>query len=379
MRSRRTPHDEMAAIARRRLEQLSAELAGLRESTEEEPERSPSRNGFRSDDQPADPSTAGAPFGQVAVRAARPDVASSSPVLATRPQPASAPSLTGPMPVQSLPALTVVETASEEIGGSASHEVEAWVSPVRGRHARRPVGAGDRVGGWVHDRLPPTLQGRVSLTASHLSVVALLVAAAFAVSAWWVVRADASGTVVPAATWTEGTESPAVEQLVTPAVDPAGGDPDNTTVADTEPAVVVVDVAGKVRRPGIVSLPLGSRVHDALDAAGGARKGVDLTGLNLARVLVDGEQILVGVAPAGGVAAPAASAPGAEGAGGPMVNVNTGGQSELEELPGIGPVTAASILQWRADNGPFTSVDELLEVSGIGEATLAKIAPFVTL
>jgi competence protein ComEA len=379
MRSRRTPHDEMAAIARRRLELLSAELAGLRESTEEEPGRAPSRNGFHSDARPADPPTAGAPSREVAVRATPPDAASSCPVPTTRPQPASASSVTGSVPVQSRPALTVAETAPEEIGGAPSTGVEAWVSPVPGRHARRPVGAGDRVGGWVHDRLPPTLQGRVSLTASHLSVVALLVAAAFAVSAWWVVRADASGTVVPAATWTEGTGSPAVEQLVTPAGDPTGGDPDNTTVADTEPAVVVVDVAGKVRRPGIVSLPLGSRVHDALDAAGGARKGVDVTGLNLARVLVDGEQILVGVAPAGGVAAPAASAPGGEGAGGPMVNVNTGGQSELEELPGIGPVTAASILQWRADNGPFTSVDELLEVSGIGEATLAKIAPFVTL
>jgi competence protein ComEA len=374
MRSRRTAHDEMAAIARRRLELLSVELAGLRESADGEPDSEPSANVPRADD-PAAEGASGVTTG-----AARPSTASSAPAPSAKLSSVSAPSVLGPSrPVRDRPALTVVETAPED-GEAPPTELEAWVRPVRGRHARRPLGAGDRVGGWVHDRLPPTLQGRVALTASHLSLVALLVAAAFAVSAWWVVRADASGTVVPAATWSEGTESPAVEQLVTPAVDPApNSGPDTATVADTEPAVVVVDVAGKVRRPGIVTLPLGSRVHDALDAAGGARKGVDLTSLNLARVLVDGEQILVGVSPPGGVAAPAASAPGVAGAGGPMVNVNTADQAALEELPGIGPVTAAAILQWRADNGPFTAVDELMEVSGIGDATLAKIAPFVTL
>jgi competence protein ComEA len=225
----------------------------------------------------------------------------------------------------------------------------------------------------VHDRLPPTLQGRVRLTASHLSVVALLVAAAFAVTAWWVVRAEGSATVVPAATWSEleAAAPSAATPLVTPAAEPVAA-------IETEPAVVVVDVAGKVRRPGIATLPLGSRVVDALEAAGGVRRGVDLTTLNLARVLVDGEQIVVGLPQPAGVAAPAASAPGGSAAG-VMVNLNAASQSELEELPGVGPVTAAAILQWRTDHGPFTSVDELLEVSGIGDATLAEIAPFVTL
>jgi competence protein ComEA len=379
MRSRRTTHDEMASIARRRLELLSVELAGLRESADMETDSEPSPRG--PDAESSADLSAVAPLCITAPPASMPDDPPPSAPVRSAPL-SSASSVTGSSPpVQGRPVLTIVETAPEEDGEAPPTELEAWVRPVRGRHARRPVGAGDRVGGWVHDRLPPTLQGRVALTASHLSVVALLVAAAFAVSAWWVVRADASGTVVPEATWSEGAESPAVEQLVTPAVGPApDSGSDTATVADTEPAVVVVDVAGKVRRPGIVTLPLGSRVHDALDAAGGARKGVDLTSLNLARVLVDGEQILVGVSPPGGVAAPAAStAPGVAGAGGPMVNVNTADQAALEELPGIGPVTASSILQWRADNGPFTAVDELLEVSGIGDATLAKIAPFVTL
>jgi competence protein ComEA len=143
-------------------------------------------------------------------------------------------------------------------------------------------------------------------------------------------------------------------------------------------ASVVVDVSGKVRRPGIATLPAGSRVVDALEAAGGARRGVRLGSLNLARVLTDGEQIVVGVPAPPGVAASAASAP-TSGAAIPMVNINTASQAELEELPGIGPVTAQSILRFRAENGTFTAVEELLEVSGIGDATLAKLAPYVTL
>jgi competence protein ComEA len=122
---------------------------------------------------------------------------------------------------------------------------------------------------------------------------------------------------------------------------------------------------------------------DALEAAGGARRGVPLGSLNLARVLTDGEQVVVGVPGPPGVAASAASAPTApiSGSGGavPMVNINTAGQAELEQLPGIGPVTAQSILAFRTERGTFTSVDELLEVSGIGDVTLAEIAPFVTL
>ena len=104
--------------------------------------------------------------------------------------------------------------------------------------------------------------------------------------------------------------------------------------------------------------------------------GVDLTALNLARPVVDGEQILVGVAPPAGVAGTIdAPVPGGEA----LVNLNTADQAGLETLPGVGPVTAESIIAWRTDNGGFTSVDELLEVDGIGEATLEDLAPLVTL
>ena len=138
---------------------------------------------------------------------------------------------------------------------------------------------------------------------------------------------------------------------------------------------MTVDVAGKVKRPGIAVLPPGSRVVDALEAAGGARRGVDLTSLNLARPLVDGEQILVGVAVPTGVAGTLGT-PGETGA---LVNINTADPLTLESLPGVGPVTAAAIVSWRTDNGAFTAVEELLEVDGIGDATLAEIAPHVTI
>ena len=121
----------------------------------------------------------------------------------------------------------------------------------------------------------------------------------------------------------------------------------------------------------------GARVVDALEAAGGARPGVDLSGLNLARVLVDGEQVVVGVPAPAGVAASALASPGAPG--GPLVNLNTASQSELEALPEVGPVTAQAILAWRDQHGGFTAVDELLEVDGIGEKTMAELAPHVTL
>jgi competence protein ComEA len=135
-------------------------------------------------------------------------------------------------------------------------------------------------------------------------------------------------------------------------------------------------------------LPTGSRVVDALEAAGGARPRADLQTLNLARLLVDGEQLLVDVPAASGVAAGSLSGPptapdpsGQSGGSVPvaLVDLNTADQTALETLPGVGPVTAAAILQWRTEHGAFTSVDELLEVSGIGDATLAEIAPHVTL
>jgi competence protein ComEA len=204
---------------------------------------------------------------------------------------------------------------------------------------------------------------RLSIGAAQLAVVALLVLAGLGVAAWWVLGGSEEVAAPPPRPTTELvslTASPA-----SPASSAPGGG-----------GSVTVDVAGKVRRPGIAVLDAGSRVVDALEAAGGARDGVDLTDLNLARVLVDGEQILVGVAPPTGVAA---TMSGGTSPVATLVNINTADQVALESLPDVGPVTAQSILAWRSEHGAFTSVDQLLDVDGIGEATLAKLAPFVTL
>ncbi|GAA1939550.1 ComEA family DNA-binding protein [Nocardioides hwasunensis] len=229
------------------------------------------------------------------------------------------------------------------------------VVPVPGRHASRRM----RIGGL---RLGPV----------HLAVVAVVAAVAVGLASWWAVRDQAEVVPLdPAGALTSPEESPEPLTEVDRA-EPDGSTPDPT-------GELIVDVAGEVRRPGIAVLPAGSRVVDALEAAGGARRGVDLTALNLARPIVDGEQILVGVAPAPGVAGGVGSTPDASPAGGSLVNLNTADEAALDTLPGVGPVTAAAILSWRDANGGFTSVDELLEVKGIGPATLEEIAPLVTI
>jgi competence protein ComEA len=162
---------------------------------------------------------------------------------------------------------------------------------------------------------------------------------------------------------------------------------------------VVVSVVGLVHKPGLVTLTPGARIADALEAAGGAVDGADLIGLNMARRLTDGEQIIVGIAaapgqpttmgssttgPDNGSAAPPGAASGgpggrsgAPGAPGAPVNLNTATVEELDTLPGVGPVTAAAIVAWRDTNGAFGSVDQLGEVDGIGPARLAKLRDLV--
>ena len=132
---------------------------------------------------------------------------------------------------------------------------------------------------------------------------------------------------------------------------------------------VVVSVTGKVVRPGLVRLPAGSRVDDAVRAAGGPVPGASAGLLNLARRLVDGEQVLVGVEPAAGAPAAAGSGTAAPGR---LLDLNTATVADLDALPGIGPVLAQRILDWRTEHERFASVDQLREVTGIGEATCAQ-------
>lgn len=138
---------------------------------------------------------------------------------------------------------------------------------------------------------------------------------------------------------------------------------------------VVVSVVGRVARPGLIRLPEGARVADALAAVGGALPGTDLMSLNIAQRLSDGEQLLVGVAPppgqpAGSVASDTSDASRA-------VDLNAATLEQLDRLPGVGTVTAQRILDWRAAHGRFTSVDQLRQVSGIGQARLAHLKGLV--
>jgi len=145
--------------------------------------------------------------------------------------------------------------------------------------------------------------------------------------------------------------------------------------ATSSPDVVpiLVDVAGWVRRPGVYEFHDGDRVIDAIEAAGGARRGAALDALNLAAPLADGTQILVPRRQASGPVGSVGS-----GATPSKVNINAASAAELEALPGVGEVIAQRIVDYRTANGPFGSVDDLLDVSGIGEVTLENIRDLVT-
>ncbi|MGY3129198.1 competence protein ComEA [Agrococcus sp. UYP33] len=143
--------------------------------------------------------------------------------------------------------------------------------------------------------------------------------------------------------------------------------------ASTVPAEVVVDVQGAVAHPGVYRLPAGSRVLDAIARAGGTSAEAAPGALNLARSVVDGEQLLV---PTEGEEAEAAAASPEEGA---LVSLNQADQAALETLPRVGPTLALAIIAHRDEQGPFTDVAELDDVPGIGPALLAALTPLVTL
>lgn len=212
-----------------------------------------------------------------------------------------------------------------------------------------------------------------------LGVMVLLLTAAVVLGirvAW----ARSSATPQPVAATAHGPPDGLVSRTV-PAAFASGGAAGLPTVA----SVLLVHVVGQVRRPGVVRLPPGSRVLDAVRAAGGATSSADLNHLNLARPVADGEQIVVprpgesilqgGVPGVGG--AGAGSSAGAGSVGG-LVDLNTADAAALDSLPGVGPVLAQRILDWRTQHGRFTSVDELGEVSGIGDKILAQLRPKVT-
>ncbi|MFZ4272158.1 helix-hairpin-helix domain-containing protein [Streptomyces arboris] len=248
-----------------------------------------------------------------------------------------------------------------------------------------PAQAGRVVSG-LWDRVPLWVRIRWGLAPRTLAALTLVLVAAVGLAAFhfWSVRPQ--GVRAP-----ETVEAGAVAVAEDP-LRAGGADPVPRPVAGAPPSPppepvgeIVVDVSGKVHRPGVQRLPAGSRVADALRAAGGVRAGTDVTGLNRARVLMDGEQVAVGLpqAPAAlgapGGAAGAAGAPGAPGTPGPvaLLSLSTATKEQLETLPGVGPVLAQHIIDHRTENGGFRSVDELRQVNGIGDRRFADLQPLV--
>ncbi|MFF7068258.1 ComEA family DNA-binding protein [Streptomyces pseudovenezuelae] len=247
----------------------------------------------------------------------------------------------------------------------------------------------ERAGLALRERMPVWLQTRCGLERRNVVAlsVLLVVAAVFALQHFWSGRTQpvqAPEVVRAAAPFGEsGTESgqSGAGGRRGPAEPAVSGGGSNT--AGAPGAEIVVDVGGKVREPGIQRLPAGSRVADALKAAGGVRPGTNTDTLNRARFLVDGEQVVVGGPPA---PAPVAGTggPGTGGSvtGGPVgaaapVSLNTATVDQLDTLPGVGPVLAQHIVDYRTQHGGFRSVDELREVNGIGDRRFADLRNLV--
>jgi len=233
----------------------------------------------------------------------------------------------------------------------------AWDPPERGERTRRWV-ARWVPASWAGARWDPGRTGALALAA-----VAAVAAVVAAVGVWAERPVPEPVPALPLVA--AGPSSP-------PALPVAGP-------ANTGP--MVVSVSGRVVRPGLVRLAPGSRVGDAVDAAGGATPDADLTGLNLAARVNDGEQVVVGVptpvTPPAAAGAPASGAAAGAAPGG-RVDLNTATLEQLDQLPGVGPVTAQRILEWRTQNGRFAAVEQLQEVSGIGDARFATLRNLVT-
>ncbi|MFG2641803.1 helix-hairpin-helix domain-containing protein [Streptomyces sp. NPDC048370] len=243
------------------------------------------------------------------------------------------------------------------------------VEPPGPQEERATPGRWERLRLALGERLPVWVQSRCGLEPRTLAALAvvLVVAAVIAGRYFWTGRPEAvrAPEIVHAAPLPEAGVSPDASTAAAPGAAPSG---------------VVVDVSGKVRRPGVLTLPSGSRVADALRAAGGVRPGTDLTGLNRARILLDGEQVAVGVTPpavVGGGSAAAGGAGAAAGTRAAPLSLNAATVEQLDTLPGVGPVLAQHIVDHRTEHGGFRSVAELREVNGIGERRFADLAPLV--
>ena len=238
-------------------------------------------------------------------------------------------------------------------GWAGARDRTAAGVPVVGRH-RSP---------GPTTRLAPGRPAATSLWAAAVLAVALLLG-------WtWLQRPDV--TAAPDAAGAPASTTPVGATPVSAAA-AASSAPGAPATSGSAPASVVVSVVGQVATPGLVTLPAGARVADALSAAGGLLPGADPAAVNAAALLADGQQIAVGVP---GAAAPAGTA--GSSAGTAPVDLNAATAADLDALPGVGPVLAQRIVDYRGAHGRFASVEQLDDVDGIGPAVYAQLAPRV--
>ncbi|MGW5783022.1 helix-hairpin-helix domain-containing protein [Streptomyces sp. NPDC003757] len=276
----------------------------------------------------------------------------------------------------------------EETGKGPPPGIDAAAGTGTGTAVPCSEGAGttwrQRTGQVLRERMPLWLQTRCGLerrSVAALSVL-LVVAAVFAVQHFRAGRTQpvaAPEVVREAAAYGSGDAAPKTGAGGVGEGATTGPSRSGSASSPTAGAEIVVDVGGKVREPGIHTLPAGSRVADALRAAGGVRPGTKTDGLNQARFLVDGEQVIVGASAPAPPPPGAQPAPGGQAGAGPAapVSLNTATTEQLDTLPGVGPVLAQHIIDYRTQHGGFRSVDELREVNGIGERRFADLRDLV--
>jgi competence protein ComEA len=218
----------------------------------------------------------------------------------------------------------------------------------------------EQPGGEVVEELP-----RQRFSRTHVGVISVLLVLGLLTAGWLLLRARPVAVASPSE----------VVTVSSPTQTTASATPTTSRAVSK----VVVHVLGAVRHPGLVRLPENARVQDAIDTAGGLTNRADPGELNLAQPLSDGQQVVIGTRtdPAGEVRDQPGSGRGGGAAATGALDLNHASQPQLEELPGVGPVTAQAILTWRQQHGRFSRIEELQEVDGIGPKTYAEIAPHV--
>ncbi len=218
----------------------------------------------------------------------------------------------------------------------------------------------------------PEAPPRRSFGRAHLGVVVALLLVGLACAGWAVLRARPVAIAGP----------PVVRATAADARVPSASSAGTPRASETPAPLIMVHVLGAVQKPGVVTLPERSRVRDAISAAGGLQRGAQPGQLNLAQVLADGQQVIIATKnqPSsevrdGSGAAQQSNGDDSTSPAGAVVDLNSATQSQLEELPGVGPVTAGKIVAWRQEHGRFSRVEELQEIDGIGPKTFAQIAP----